>query len=70
MSEKPLRVVVLLGAGGTLSQAFAPRTQPGSHSEGTRRIPSWVLREQRSRHGEILFGTFSITMAYSPGVRT
>lgn len=70
MSERPLRVVVLLGAGGTLLQAFAPGTQqPGSHSEGRGRILLWVLQEQGTRHGEILFRTFPITMAYSPGVR-
>lgn len=69
MSEKPLRVVVLFGGAHfhrpllqELNQVPIARVQEGS--------PHGALREQRSRHGEILFRTFSITMAYSPGVRT
>lgn len=69
MSEKPSKAAVL--GGPTLSQAFPPGAQPGSHGEDMRRMSAQVSQgDRKSRHYEILFRAFSTAKAHSPARRT
>lgn len=68
-SEKPSKAAVL--GGPTLSQAFPPGAQPGSHGEDMRRMSTQVSQgDRKSRHYEILFRAFSTAKAHSPARRT
>ena len=68
-SEKPSKAAVL--GGPTLSQAFPPGAQPGSHGEDMRRMAAQVSQgDRKSRLYEILFRAFSTAKAHSPARRT